>query len=298
MSAIEIKHLKMIKTIAQTENLTRAAQKLSITQSALSRQLLDIESRLGIPLFLRTKKRMILTGEGNSLLRTANSVLGELEKAELEISKIVNGETGQLKIGVECMFCFKWLPRVMSAFQERYPKVDLSLSRSQNPAEELKSGKTDLVVTARPEESENLEYHPLFEDEIAVIFPPGHPLSSRHFLTVTDLTDVKWISLVEKSKDFFYQNVLLSGGIEPKAYMHIEQVSAVVEVIKAGFGAGMLPRWSVRSLLESGQLQAVSFTSKGIQATWKAIHLKNGKLPEHQKELVRLLTDQAWVAAN
>lgn len=297
MSAIEIKHLKLIKTIAKTENLTTAAQKLFITQPALSRQLIDIEKRLGVSLFLRTKKRMILTKEGNSLLQTANSVLEELERAELEISKIVKGETGRLRIGVECMFCFEWLPRVMEAFQVRYPKIDLSIGRTQILQEDLNTSASDLVITALPLESADMDCHPLFEDEVAVVMSPDHPLRAKPYLRPKDFSHIKMISQMAKSQDPFYQFVLVKEGIELKAFMWVEQVEAIVELVRAGLGVSFLPKWSVRSLLDSGKLHAKSFTQKGIWATWKAVHLKNDNLPAYQIEFIRLLTDRPWVKA-
>ena len=295
MSDIEIKHLKLIKTIAKTENVTKAAQKLFITQSALSRQLIDLEKRLGISIFLRTKKRMILTKEGNNLLQTANTILGELERAELEISKIVKGETGRLRIGVQCMFCFEWLPRIMKAFQERYPKIDLSLGRTQIVQDDLNTSTSDLVITAIPLESEDIGCHRLFEDEMAVVMSPDHPLRAKPYLRPKDFRHVKMISLMAKSQDPFYQSVLVKEGIELKAFMWVEQVEAIVELVRAGFGVSFLPKWSVRSLLNSGKLHAKSFTQKGIWATWKAVHLKNDNLTAHQMEFIRLLTDQTWV---
>ncbi|MCP4755734.1 MAG: LysR family transcriptional regulator [Proteobacteria bacterium] len=291
MSAIEIKHLKLIKTIAKTENLTQAARKLFITQSALSRQLIDIENRLGINLFLRTQKRMILTEEGDSLLVTANSVLDELEQAERKISKIVNGETGKLKIGVQCLFCFEWLPRVMKMFQDRYPNIDLSLSRTRSLQKDLKAGKTDLVISAIATESACVDFHPLFEDEIAVVMSPDHPFGAKRFLTARDFVTAKLISLTDKSQDYFYQRILVKEGIEPKAFMSVEQVDAVVELVKAGFGISLLPQRFVRALLNSDQLKAASFRRRGLFLTWKAVHLKKENLPAHQKEFIRLLTD-------
>jgi LysR family transcriptional regulator for metE and metH len=100
MSNLEMRHLRMIKTIAETGNLTKAAYKLCISQPALSQQLKDIEEKLGTNIFFRTKKKMILTEIGKKLLQTANTVIEEINRAEMEVSKAVYGDAGELKIGV------------------------------------------------------------------------------------------------------------------------------------------------------------------------------------------------------
>ena len=117
MSFLEIRHLKLIKTINETGNMTRAAEKLFLTQPALSHQLLDLEGKLEIPLFHRTKKKMILTQAGKMLLKSAEKVLLEIKQAEREISKMVHGETGVLRIGTTCVLSYKWLPNIMHQLQ-------------------------------------------------------------------------------------------------------------------------------------------------------------------------------------
>ena len=125
MADLEIKHLRMIRMIARTNNLTKAAEKLFISQPALSQQLINIENRIGAKLFFRNGKNMVLTKIGNKLLNSAHIILDEIDKAEKEVAKEVHGENGELKICIRCVFCFKWIPSVVKEFQIKYPNIDI-----------------------------------------------------------------------------------------------------------------------------------------------------------------------------
>ncbi|MCP3901663.1 MAG: LysR family transcriptional regulator, partial [Desulfobacteraceae bacterium] len=164
MSQLEIKHLKMISSIAKTGNMTKAAEKLFISQSALSQQLKDIEGRLNVDLFSRTRKKMSLTSTGKKLLQTAEHVIEKLEDAELEIEKIVSGDKGELKVGTQCLFCYKWLPKIMTTFQDKYPNVEFEIGSSVDLYNELESGKYDLVITGAGVGVDDFVHAPLFND--------------------------------------------------------------------------------------------------------------------------------------
>lgn len=289
MIHIEIKHLKLIKTVAETGNLTRAAQRLYVSQPALSRQLMDIEDRLGTPLFHRSKKRMALTPAGSRMLQSAEAVLQELETAELDIAKMLHGETGSLRIGVSCLFCFQWLPSVMAEFQEFYPRVDLSISTSHSCAEELTDKAFDMVITAMPVISETLESVELFKDEMVAIMAPDHPLSSKRFLAPTDMAATKLIVSAALPLDHLRQAVWQGEPIQSGAIMQIEQPHAIVELVKAGIGISLAPRWAVRSCLSTGTLSAIPLNAEGLFPTWKVAYLKVGNLPLFWRKFIDLL---------
>jgi len=99
---LEVRHLKLVNAIAEEGSVTSAGKRLHLTQSALSHQLRDIEDRLGTPLFNRVSKKMLLTQAGELLLRSARSVLAELERAEEEIERLATRCEGLLRIATQC----------------------------------------------------------------------------------------------------------------------------------------------------------------------------------------------------
>src|SRR6476620_10917193 len=95
---LEIRHLRLVATVAEAGSLTRAGERLHLTQSALSHQLLDIEERLGTPLFLRVKKRMVLPRAGHPAPSTPSRALGDIERAEEEVRELAENRTGILRL--------------------------------------------------------------------------------------------------------------------------------------------------------------------------------------------------------
>jgi len=99
---MEIRHLKLVKIVAEEGNLTDADKKLFLSQSALSHQLREIEDKFGTPIFQRVNKKMVLTQVGNRILRTADTILCELEKVENDVRRVISGDAGMLRVSTEC----------------------------------------------------------------------------------------------------------------------------------------------------------------------------------------------------
>src|SRR5919202_6667526 len=124
---LEVRHLQLVSSVADVGSLTRASERLHLTQSALSHQLRDIESRLGTALFLRVGKRLVLTPAGERLLASAKQVLDGLERTELEIRQMGRDRAGVLRLTTECYTCYHWLPRVLTDYRRRFPAVEVRI---------------------------------------------------------------------------------------------------------------------------------------------------------------------------
>ncbi|MBI4965722.1 MAG: LysR family transcriptional regulator [Desulfomonile tiedjei] len=291
MGILEIRHLRLIKTLSETENLTRAAEKLHVSQPALSQQLRELEDRLGTVLFQRTRRKMILTRMGGWVLKAAENVLEELNRVEREIGKAVHGETGVLRIGVHCMLSYQWLPSLMRKFHEMYPQVELMLNNSHTFIRDLKSDAFDLVITGFPVDHPEIDHRKLFEDEVVVVSSPHHPMSAKKTVSEADFEDITLISLVEKSKDLLYQYYLVSAGVRIRRFMTIEQPAAIIDMVRSAFGVALFPRWSVKTFLNSGELCASSLGQGGVRVEWRAVFLKSKQFPMYQEAFLKLLAD-------
>jgi len=287
MQNLELKHLRMVLSIAETGNMTRAAEKLCLSQSALSQQLKDIETRLGADLFFRARKKMILTPIGKNLLATAGRVVRLVEEAELEIARVISGEQGELKVGVQCLFCYKWLPEAIRSFQSSFPNVELVIGMAEDLAEDLEGGRFDLVVTAAPAVEERFRYAPLFADQMVCVLPPDHPLSGQDYVRMEDFSRFNLISHAERGRNRFYQTVLKPRGVEPKRFLAVAAPQAMVEMVAAGLGVGIFPAWAVA--LESGRIISRPLTARGLPLTWHAVSLPNERVVLFQEEFIRIV---------
>src|SRR5215831_5079316 len=176
---LEIKHLRLVSAIAGTGSVTRAGDLLNLSQSALSHQLRDIEDRLGVPLFHRVGKRMVLTLVGDTLLRTAQQVLDLVARTEGEIRRAGKRDGGLLRITTQCYTCYHWLPGLLKEYRLRHPHVDVQVDgdATHRPIKSLLEGSIDLAIVSDRVRDRRLVERPLFEDEMVAIMAPNHRLA-------------------------------------------------------------------------------------------------------------------------
>src|SRR5438067_8772871 len=148
---LEVRHLRLVAAVADVGSLTRAGDRLHLTQSALSHQLRDIESRLGAALFLRVGKRLVLTPAGERLLESAKDVLERLEQTERDIRQMGKERAGVLRLTTECYTCYHWLPPLLIRYRKKFPRVEvrIDVAATGRPIEKLIAGKLDLDNTGR-----------------------------------------------------------------------------------------------------------------------------------------------------
>src|SRR5688572_30629901 len=124
---LELRHLQLVLAIHETRSVTAASERLNVTQSALSHQLKEIESRLQTELFLRVRKKMVLTPAGEAVLRAARPVLQQIAETEDEIRRLNGDRSGTITISTQCYTCYHWLPPVLTRFQKKYPGVEVHI---------------------------------------------------------------------------------------------------------------------------------------------------------------------------
>src|SRR5437867_10876240 len=149
---IEIRHLRLVSAVADLGSLTKAGDRLHLTQSALSHQLRDIESRLAAALFLRVGKRLVLTPAGERLLASARDVLDRLERAEQDIREMGRDRAGLLRLTTECYTCYHWLPALLTRYRRRFPRVEvrIDVDATRRPIEMLLAGRIDVALVSSP----------------------------------------------------------------------------------------------------------------------------------------------------
>jgi LysR family transcriptional regulator for metE and metH len=292
---LDLRHLKLIVAITEEKSVTRAGERLHLTQSALSHQLRDIEERLGTPLFLRLNKRMTLTQAGERLLHSAHQILAELKRAEDDLKQMVAGNQGVLRLSTECYTCYHWLPEILREFRSAYPEVEvkIALEATREPLPSLLNGALDLAIVTTRQRDKRLRYQPLFKDELVAIMAPAHPLAAQAYLRPRDFTSQHLILYVPPKDSDLYQLVLLPAGVTPARLSQVQFTEAVIELVKAGLGISVLARWAVQEQLKTGALVARPVTRKGLHRQWYAALLRNDAVPAYVNDFVELLARPA-----
>ena len=289
---LEVRHLKLVNAIAEEGSVTSAGKRLHLTQSALSHQLRDIEDRLGTPLYHRVSKKMLLTQAGELLLRSARSVLAELERAEEEIQRLATRSEGLLRIATQCYTGYHWLPSVLERFHQKFPRVEVRIvaEATGRPIEALLEGKLDLALVSSEVASPKLSVRPLFRDELVVVMKPGHRLSSRPHLRAEDFAEENFIVYRDDpAENLTFRQVLIPAGVRPRRVSQVQLTEAMIEMVKAGLGIAVMASWVVAPQLDSGALRALPLTERGLFRQWSAAHLKSKSTPAFLLDFVERL---------
>jgi LysR family transcriptional regulator for metE and metH len=296
---LEVRHLSLVNEIASTGSVTRAAERLHLTQSALSHQLRDIESRLGIQLFLRLGKRMVLTPPGERVLGTAKRVLDELGRAEEDLKLMSQDGKGVLRLCTQCNTGYHWLPPLLQSFHRKYPGVDVQIivTATERPIEALLDGQIDLAVVTSEVTDRRLQLVPLFEDELVAVVAPTHPFAKRAFIEPIDFTEEHLIIYTADRHDSYtFMRILGPAGVEPERVSQVPLTEAILELVKAGLGVSVMARWAIEPALETGAVKAVRIGKRGVYRSWTAVTLRDRVEPKWQREFVTLLSRQALPA--
>ena len=289
---MEIRHLKLIREVAETKSLTKAKDALFLSQSALSHQLKEIEGQLGTQLFHRVNKQLILTNAGKMVLESAERILKDLERTEMSIKKYVSGSSGTLRLATQCYTCYHWLPSLMTGFKKEFPNVEIEIFHNSNAdvEEQILNGTIDLAIIYENAEKPNIDYHRLFRDEVFALVPAGHPWTKKPYVEAADFEGENIIihSYPLESVTLFSQ-VLIPEGIKPNRIMQVQVTEAVVEMVKAGMGINVMAKWIVEPYLKDSKLALVPVTKRGIHRTWHAITLSDENSPQYLQNFVQHL---------
>jgi LysR family transcriptional regulator for metE and metH len=266
---LDLRHLAMLQAVADSGNLTRAAARLFVTQSALSHQLKNLEGAYGMELVERESRPLRFTPAGQRLLVLARSLLPQVADAERDIARLVEGRAGPLRVAVECHTCFDWLMPAMDAFRPRWPEVELDLVSGfqMDPLPMLLQDQADFaVIHDAPAPRKGLLFEPLFEYETVALLARDHRLAGRARLEARDFAQETLIAYpVDDAKLDVMKHVLLPAGVKPKARRGAELTVAILQLVASGRGIAALPAWSVAPYLERGYIVAKPIGRKGLR---------------------------------
>jgi LysR family transcriptional regulator, regulator for metE and metH len=295
---LEVRHLRLVSAVADLGSLTRAGDRLHLTQSALSHQLRDIESRLGAALFLRVGKRLVLTPAGERLLATARDVLDRLDRTEQDIHQMGKARAGMLRLTTECYTCYHWLPPLLVRYRKRFPQVEvrIDVGATGRPLEMLLAGKLDLAIMSSPVRDRRLVSRPVFDDELVVAAARDHRFAKQTHVRLSDLRDETLYVYPPKEESRVLQEVLVPSGHVPARVEEVMLTESIAELVKAGLGVSVLARWAVQPLVDAGSIVIRPLTARGLRREWRAVMPKDLAGADYIGEFIELLGKHAPTA--
>ena len=239
---ISFDYYKIFYTVAKTGNITKAASELMISQPAISKCIKHLEEQLGGQLFVRTKRGVVLTEEGNEFYKYIKQAMEFINNAEHKFSEMIHLESGTIRIGVSTTLVKKFLLPYLEIFHNKYPKIHIQIKTAVAPQlfSLLRQGLIDLVLINLPYEQMNdIEIRKVKEVQDCFIVGEAYKNLSNSKLSLQQLVNYPLILQSEGSiTRTFLNNYGKKNNIIFKPEMDLSSFSLVVEFVKIGFGIG------------------------------------------------------------
>lgn len=265
---MEIKFLKLIKTIAEEGSIANSSEKLFLTQSALSHQLKDLEIQLGFKVFYRTRNSWELTEEGHVLYKTACTVIDSIGEGLSTIQQIRAGAAGRIKVSTECYSFYQGLPFFIQKMGVLYPdiEVDLVLEATHQPILKMIANEIDIaIVTSKPSDKELVSIE-VFEDEIFAVLHQENQLNHSEYLDAHDFMDIHLIIHSLPLKTVSVHEIFLKpNGVIPAKISAVPLTEVALEMVQANIGITCMPKWALKSFKLSDELSFKKIGKDGLK---------------------------------
>jgi DNA-binding transcriptional LysR family regulator len=253
---LDLRLVRSFVAVAETEHVGRAAERLHISQSPLSRQIQQLEEELGLRLFERERRRVRLTDAGQWLLGEARDLLARADRVEADAGRLVRGEGGALTIGfVKAAMWNQVLPATLRAFKRSRPAVQVQLRALKSDAqlEALARGTLDVGLVHRTPDP-RMPSARLLDEPFVLAIPARHPLLDLPAIRPRDLRGEAWIGLSRTVHPALYAWVVDAcrrAGFVPDVQYETNDRATVLGLVEAGLGIALLPA-SARRVAASG----------------------------------------------
>ena len=258
---LSIRQLQYVVAVAHTLGFHKAAARCHVSQPTLSAQLQQLESVLGVKLFERDRRRVVVTGVGVEIVARARRVLVEVDDLVAAATRAREPFTGTLRVGVIPTIAPYLLPEVMPAIQARYPKLSLVYreEKTSDVVGELGEGTLDAGVLALEAEIGDLAHAVIAKDPFVVALPKGHPLARKKRLSVADLEDAH-VLLLDEGHCFRDQALALCAKADAdEASFRATSLATLAQMVSSGAGITLLPALAVPVENRRGQLEVRPF---------------------------------------
>jgi DNA-binding transcriptional LysR family regulator len=238
---MELRHLRYFVAVAEELNFRRAAERLRVAQPALSAQIKNLEQELGVRLFDRTTRSVLLTQSGQVFLAEARGILGAATHAEQLVRKAEHGLVGTLRVGVITPATGPLLAKVLRHFHQKYPGVQLSLSAltSAEQLRRLRAGELDAGLLRPPVTAPELDMRFVEQAPQVLALPAGHRLEKKRKLEWKDF-DGEGLVMIHPDRQHGFYDSFIAACVKAGAKTHVAQYAQDVQIkmwlISAGFG--------------------------------------------------------------
>lgn len=289
---MEFRQLRTFLAIAATHNFTRAAERVHLTQAAVSAQIKALEAETGVPLFARVNKKVFLTEAGELLVRRAERLLKAHDEALLALKELGEAEKGRLRIGTaSTMASNELLPTILAELKHAYPQAQVIVRRATSTeiVTQILQNDLDIGLVSLPVEASDIRAEVLQRDRLMAIMQPHHSLAHQRSITPIQLAAEPLIlgeqgGNTRRLIDMFFEK----SGVRPEVIMELGSMTSIKRMVEHGLGLSIGPQSSVREEVKAGKLIALPI--RGFKDHWELglVSLKSEHVPPLQQAFKKL----------
>jgi len=242
----ELNQLRCFVAAAEELHFGRAAQRLNMTQSPLSRQIQLLERILGLTLLERTSRNVSLTPAGRVFLIEARRIVRLAESAALSARRVAHGESGRVAIGFTAVSGYSLIPQIVAQARASLPNIGLELREmvTSDQVEALLTGMIDLAFVRPPIDRHEFETRKILAEPLMVALPPGDPRQGQATFEVADFDGQPIIMYARQGAGYFHDLLVRlfdDGAIAPVYVQHLTQIHSMLGLVRSGVGAAIVP---------------------------------------------------------
>lgn len=275
-----LRQLSIFAKVAELLSFTKAANSLHLSQPAVSIQVKQLESSVGIPLYEQIGKKIQLTDAGREIYQYTRAIFELFEEMEDVLDSLKGVDTGRLDIAVASTVNY-FAPKLLAAFSHEYPGIDLSLNvtNRMHLMELLESNQTDIVLMGRPPDNLDLESAPFMDNPLVIIAPPGHPLENEKSIPVEQLAEETFVMREEGSGTrLAMERFFREHSLNIHTGMQMTRNEAIKQAVRAGMGLGVVSIHTIELELETGRLIILDVAEFPIQRHWYMVYRRGRRL--------------------
>ncbi len=288
---MDLRQLEIIRAIAETGSFTAAAEKLHVSQSAISRQVLLLEDELGEMVFHRIGRGIRITPAGESLVKLGNRVFQDVQDTVSAISETQENLRGTLRLVGGMTVCLYVFPALLSELRRVHPHLDLKITvgSTERSIEMLRSGAGDLGLLTLPIDATDLVSVPVLSEELLVVSYPEHPFARKKTVSPQELNGQPFIlfetgSITRRLVNEFFTR----EGIDAEVVMETENVEIIKAMVRTGLGIGIVPWQAATAEVRTRQLHASRIAGYPMVRQTGWLYPKMGRLPRMLAEVMRV----------
>ena len=303
MKSVTFRQLRVFAEVARELSFVRAAERLHLTPPAVTMQVKELESHVGLPLFERRGRIISLTSAGEYFLLYARRLIGTLKEADDAMARFKGLKTGTLSIGLVSTAKY-FIPHLLVQFRDEHPGIDFQLQVTANREQlvtMLQGNEVDLAIMGRAPKEFATRAEPFAAHPLVFICPPGHPLLADESHSVEALAPYPFLvresgSGTRHAMEAFFE----AHRFEPRARMEISSNETIKQAVMAGMGISFVSLHTIGLELRSALLHRVEIEGTPVMRTWNIVNLQ-ARLLSPAAEAFRyfiLERGEAWLVAH